>query len=185
MYIRILASLCVALIVAPASAWAASIDRSVDTSASKVGFSISHVFVERVTGTVPIESGTAMFATESPIPASISLTLDATKVSTGDPDQTGCIQSPDYFDVKKFPTWTFTSTKITTNSPTSFGIDGMLTMHGVVQPEHFDVTIQNAGGHQVYHTVGQIDRHVFGMKGSRLDPAIGGIASVTMDVVLK
>jgi polyisoprenoid-binding protein YceI len=184
MYARILVSLCIALIVAPAGAWAAG-ERSIDTSGSKVGFSISHVFVERVTGTVPIESGTASFPSDSPIPASISVQLDATKVSTGDPDQTGCIQSPDYFDVKKFPTWTFTSTKITTHSPTSFGIDGTLTMHGVPQPEHFDVTIRNAGGRQVYHVVGQIDRHMFGMKGSRLDPAIGGTADVTMDVILK
>jgi polyisoprenoid-binding protein YceI len=184
MYARILVAFWIAVMVAPASASAAG-DRSIDTSASKVGFSISHVFVERVNGTVPVENGTASFASDSQIPSSISVTLDATKVSTGDPDQTGCIQSPDYFDVKKFPAWTFTSTKITPHSPTSFGIDGTLTMHGVPQPEHFDVTIQSAGSRQVYHVVGEIDRHMFGMKGSRLDPAIGGIANITMDVVLK
>jgi polyisoprenoid-binding protein YceI len=163
----------------------ANTDRAVDPSASKVGFRISHVFVEHVTGTIPVESGTAVFASDSPIPASVTVTLDATKVSTGDPDQTGCIQSPDYFDVKKFPTWNFTSTKITPHNATSFGIDGALTLHGVSQSEHFEVTIQNAGNRQIYHAVGQIDRHAFGMKGSRLDPAIGGIADVTMDVALK
>lgn len=185
MYVRILVALLTLLGATAPNVAAANTDRAVDPSASKVGFSISHVFVEHVTGTVPIEGGNVVFASDSPIPASVTLTLDATKVSTGDPDQTGCIQSPDYFDVKKFPTWTFTSTKITPHSTGSFGIDGSLTMHGVTQPEHFDVTIQNAGGHQVYHAVGQIDRHVFGMKGSRLDPAIGGVADVTMDVILK
>jgi polyisoprenoid-binding protein YceI len=185
MYARILAALVVALLAAPSYAAAATSDRTVDTAASKVGFSISHVFVEHVNGTVPIASGTAGFSADSPIPSSVTVTLDATKVSTGDPDQTGCIQGPDYFDVKKFPVWTFASTKITPHGPTSFGIDGTLTMHGVGQPEHFDATIQNAGGHQTYHVVGQIDRHVFGMKGSRLDPAIGRIADITMDVVLK
>jgi polyisoprenoid-binding protein YceI len=184
MYIRMLVALLAVFGVAT-PAIAANTDRAVDVTASKVGFSISHVFVERVNGTVPVASGTASFASDSPIPETVTLTLDATKVSTGDPDQTGCIQSPDYFDVKKYPTWTFTSTKITPHGAESFGIDGMLTMHGIAQPEHFDVTIQNAGGHQVYHAVGQIDRHVFGMKGSRLDPAIGGIAAVTMDVVLR
>jgi len=185
MNVRMLVVLCAGLIIAQPNLAAASTDRAVDTATSKVGFSISHVFVERVNGTVPIASGSVSFASDSPIPASIAVTLDATKVSTGDPDQTGCIQSPDYFDVKKFPMWTFTSTKITPKGAASFGIDGTFTMHGVAQPEHFDVTIQNLGGHQVYHAVGQIDRHVFGMKGSRLDPAIGGIADITMDVVLK
>lgn len=185
MHVRIFIALWVALALSPLSAAASGTERSIDVSASKVGFSISHVFVERVTGTVPIASGKASFAGDSPIPESVTLTLDATKVSTGDPDQTGCIQSPDYFDVKKFPTWTFTSTKITPHGVAAFSIDGALTMHGMTQPEHFDVTIQNASGHQVYHAVGQIDRHLFGMKGSRLDPAIGGIAAVTMDVVLR
>jgi polyisoprenoid-binding protein YceI len=185
MHARIVIALCAGLIVAQPNLAAATTDRAVDTAASKVGFSISHVFVERVNGTVPVASGTASFASDSPIPASVTVMLDATKVSTGDPDQTGCIQSPDYFDVKKFPVWSFTSVKITPKGATSFSIDGTLTLHGVAQPEHFDVTIQNAGGHQVYHAVGQIDRHVFGMKGSRLDPAIGGIADITMDVVLK
>jgi polyisoprenoid-binding protein YceI len=174
-----------AMFVIQPSLVAASTDRAVDTVMSKVGFSISHVFVERVNGTVPVASGTASFSSDSPIPESVTVTLDATKVSTGDPDQTGCIQSPDYFDVKKFPTWTFTSTKIISNGAASFGIDGTLTMHGVAQPEHFDVTIRNVRGHQTYHAVGQIDRHLFGMKGSRLDPAIGGIADITMDVILR
>ncbi|HTX03026.1 MAG TPA: YceI family protein [Candidatus Acidoferrales bacterium] len=185
MYVRIITFLCVALIVVSPQIAAANTNRAVDITASKVRFSISHVFVERVNGTVPIASGSASFAGDSPIPASVTVTLDATKVSTGDPDQTGCIQSPDYFDVKKFPTWTFTSTKITANGAASFAIDGTLTMHGVAQPEHLDVTILNASGHQVYHAVGKVDRHLFGMKGSRLDPAIGGIAEVTLDVVLK
>lgn len=185
MYVRIVAALLFMLGATMPDVAVASTDRAIDPHASKVGFSISHVFVERVTGMVPIQGGTVVFASDSPLPASVTLSLDATKVSTGDPDQTGCIQSPDYFDVKKFPTWTFSSTKITQHDATSFGIDGTLTMHGVTQPEHFDVTIQSAGGRQVYHAVGQIDRHVFGMKGSRLDPAIGGIADITMDVVLK
>lgn len=185
MKIPILVVLSAVLFVVSHAIAAASTDRAVDAAASKVAFSISHVFVERVNGTVPIASGAATFANDSQIPASVTLTLDATKVSTGDPDQTGCIQSPDYFDVKKFPTWTFTSTKIIARGATAFSIDGSLTIHGVSQPEHFEVAIHSAGVRLTYHAVGQIDRHVFGMKGSRLDPAIGGIADVTMDVILK
>jgi polyisoprenoid-binding protein YceI len=183
MYARIFVGLFAAFFALSAPAIAAN--RSIDPAASKVEFSIAHVFVEHVIGTVPIESGSATFSSDSPIPASVSVTLDAARVSTGDKDQSACIQSSDYFDVKQFPTWTFTSTKITPQGPSSFGIDGTLTMHGVAQPEHFDVTILNSAARPTYHAVGHIDRHAFGMKGSRLDPAIGGVADVTLDVVLK
>lgn len=185
MYVRFVLGICIALLALSSRALADVRERAVDPAASKVGFSIAHVFVEHVLGTVPIESGSATFSGDSPIPASVNVILDATRVSTGDRDQTACIQSSDYFDVKQFPTWTFASTKITPRGPASFGIDGTLTMHGVAQPEHFDVTIEGAGGRQVYHAVAQIDRHAFGMKGSRLDPAIGGVADVMLDVTLK
>lgn len=164
---------------------AAETTRAIDATASKVQFSIAHVFVEHVTGTVPIASGSVTFASDSQMPSAVNVSLDATKVSTGDRDQTACIQSDDYFDVKKFPVWTFASTKITPHGATAFSLDGTLTMHGVAQPEHLDVTVAGEPSHPVYRATGRIDRHAFGMKGTRLDPAIGGIADITLDIVLK
>ena len=93
--------------------------------------------------------------------------------STGDDDRDGSLQSPDFFDTKKFPTWTFASTAISPQSEAAFGMDGTLTMHGVSQPEHLDVTV-TGGAEPVYHAIGHIDRHAFGMAVTRLDPAIGG-----------
>ncbi len=144
MYVRMLVALFAVLVATPD--WAmATTERSVDASASKVGFQcLAHLRRTR-NGNGSDKGGAATFANDSLIPESVTVTLDATRVSTGDPDQTGCIQSPDYFDVKKFPTWTFASTKITPYTATSFGIEGTLTMHGVTQPEHFSVTIQNVG----------------------------------------
>jgi polyisoprenoid-binding protein YceI len=159
--------------------------RALDPSASKVQFSIQHIFVQNVIGTVPLLSGSVSLSGDSTIPSSVEAVLDATKVATDDPDQTGCIRSPDYFDVKQFPTWTFNSTKITPDGANAFGVDGMLTIHGVAQPEHLDVTVSGDPAHPTYHAVGEIDRHAFGMKGARLDPVIGGTADVTLDIVLK
>jgi polyisoprenoid-binding protein YceI len=159
--------------------------RAVDLTASKVQFSIQHIFVQHVIGTVPILSGSVILSGDAAIPSSVQAVLDATKVSTDDPDQTSCIRSADYFDVKQFPSWTFTSTKITPHGAAAFGMDGTLTIHGVAQPEHLDVTIGGDASHPTYHAVGEIDRHAFGMKGTRLDPVIGGTADVTLDITLK
>ncbi|HEV3157866.1 MAG TPA: YceI family protein [Candidatus Baltobacteraceae bacterium] len=158
---------------------------AIDPVKSTVQFSIEHIFVDRVVGSVPLLSGTVNLPIDSLIPISAAVTLDATRIHTDDPDRDASLESADYFDAKKFSTWTFTSTKIVPASPTSFGMDGMLTIHGVTQPEHLDVSILGDASNPTYHATGHIDRHVFGMKGARLDPVIGNIADVTLDIKLR
>jgi polyisoprenoid-binding protein YceI len=159
--------------------------RTIDTMKSKASFSVTHIWVERVTGVVPILSGSATFDGGSAIPARVIAVLDATRIATGEPDRDRSLESPDFFDSKKFPTWTFVSTKITLRGANSFEMDGNLTIHGVTQPEHASVTVGGDAAHPVYHATAQIDRHAFGMPVTRLDPTIGGTAYVALDVVFK
>lgn len=164
---------------------AAAAPRAIDPVKSTAQFTVQHVFVEHVTGTIPIISGSVVLEPNSVIPVSATAVLDASKVQSGDRDRDDSLRSPDFFDVKKFPTWTFTSTKVMHQGPAAFGMDGMLTIHGVTQPEHLDVTVRGAAAHPEYRAVGKVDRHAFGMTVTRIDPAIGGIASITLDIVLK
>jgi polyisoprenoid-binding protein YceI len=161
-----------------------ALPRAIDPAKSKAQFSIRHIFVEHVTGSVPIASGAVTLAPGSTIPAGVSAVLDATRISSGDPDRDGSLESPDYFDTKKFPTWTFASSKIEATGPASFVVDGTLTIHGVTQPERLEVSVSGTPARPQYHAVGSIDRHAFGMKGTRLDPAIGDQADVTLDISL-
>jgi polyisoprenoid-binding protein YceI len=159
--------------------------RAIDPSKSSAQFSVEHIFVSRVTGKVPILSGEVNLAEGSAIPVEVTAVLDPNGVDTGDHDRDKSLESSDYFDTAKFPTWTFASTKIVANGPNSFGMDGTLTIHGVGQPEHLDVSVSGDPSHPVYHVTGHIDRKAFGMKGARLDPVIGSIADVTLEIVLK
>jgi polyisoprenoid-binding protein YceI len=163
----------------------AATTREIDASASKATFSLQHVFVEHVTGTVPIASGSVTLPTGSTIPESVSAVLNPSKIKTGEDDRDGVLQTPDWFDVKQYPTWTFTSTKISPADANAFGMDGLLTIHGVTRSEHLDVTVTGTPAHPTYHATGTIDRHAFGMTVTRLDPAIGNPVSVTLDVTLK
>ncbi len=158
---------------------------AIDPVHSKAAFSVQHIFVERVTGTVPITGGSVVFQADSAIPESITAELDPAKISSGDRDRDASLVSSDFFNVKAFPTWTFASTKITPVSATSFGVDGTLTIHGVAAPEHLDVTVRGDGARRVYHVLGHIDRQVFHMPVTRLDPVIGKVIDVTLDIVLK
>jgi polyisoprenoid-binding protein YceI len=58
-------------------------------------------------------------------------------------------------------------------------------MHGVGNLEQFAVTIGGTNADPTYHATASIDRHAFGMKGTRLDPVIGNTADVTLDIALK
>ena len=64
-------------------------------------------------------------------------------------------------------------------------MDGLLTMHGVTQPEHLTVVASGSPAHPVYHATAQIDRKAFGMATTRLDPVIGNIVDVTLDIRVK
>ncbi len=159
--------------------------RAIDPAHSIAQFSVQHIWVERVKGTVPILSGSVTLAAGSLIPASATAVLDATQISTDEPDRNRALESPDFFDAEKFPQWTFTSTRIVPKGPNAFEMDGNLTIHGVTQPEELSVTASGTSAHPAYHATGQIDRHAFGMAITRLDPTIGGTAEITLDVTLK
>lgn len=160
-------------------------ERAIDTTKSKATFTVTHVFVEHVSGQVPIQSGSIVLQPNSLIPVSASAVLDPGKVSSGDPDRDASLRSPDFFDAEKFPTWTFVSTKITPRGSAAFEMDGNLTIHGVTQPERLDVTVSGDAEHPTYHATAQIDRHAFGMAKTRLDPVIGASADITLDVTLQ
>lgn len=159
--------------------------RTVDPSQSTAKFCIQHIFVTQVCGSVPIVRGALEIPTGSLIPTKVSGVLDAGRIDTGDRDRDASLESPNYFDAKQFPAWTFVSTKIEGTGPASFGIDGTLTLHGTSQPEHLDVTVRGEAPHQTYHALAHIDRRTWGMKGTRLDPAMGNAAEITLDIVLK
>jgi polyisoprenoid-binding protein YceI len=159
--------------------------RAIDISHSSAQFSVQHIWVEHVTGTVPIAGGSVTLEPGSMIPTAATATLDATKISTGEPDRDRSLESPDFFDTRAFPAWTFASTKIVPKGPNAFDMDGELTIHGVTQPEHLTVTASGTPEAPRYGATAKIERHAFGMTLTRLDPTIGGTVEITLDVLLK
>jgi polyisoprenoid-binding protein YceI len=159
--------------------------RAIDAAKSSAQFSVAHIWVERVTGTVAILSGAVSLQPGSLIPQSATAVLDASHITTGEPDRDRALESPDFFDAAKFGRWTFTSTRILPTGPAAFEMDGDLTIHGVTQPERLDVIASGDPARPEYHAKGQIDRHAFGMARTRLDPTIGGTVDITLDIMLK
>lgn len=70
---------------------------------------------------------------------SIEIDIDATTVSTGNRQLDAQLKGEDFFDIQKFPSITFRSTKIELEKGELKRAQGSLTMLGVAQPVTLDV----------------------------------------------
>ena len=105
----------------------------VEKAHSDALFTIKHM-MSRITGRFSDFSGTVNVDTANPAASSVEFTINAASVDTNLPDRDKDLRGPNFFDVDKYPTLTFKSSKITPASKDKFTVDGTLTMHGVSKP---------------------------------------------------
>jgi polyisoprenoid-binding protein YceI len=182
---RVLAALLAALAVAsrPVSADDGA-TRRLDVAHSHAAFSVSHVYVSKVSGSVPVSSGSVVLAAGSAVPIRIDAVLDPKRVHTDDPDRDDDLQGPDWFDTAHYPSWTFVSTSVAAGADGTFVANGTLTVHGISQPLALHVTTVRGLPNPVYHAVGHASRHAFGMRKTAMDGLIGDDVEITIDAAV-
>src|SRR5271155_1289564 len=84
---------------------------AIDPSHTQLGFAVRHMAVSKVRGRLSKFDGTIEIA-EDPTDSKVSLTIDATSVDTRDETRDNHLRTNDFFDVEHHPTWTFTSTSV-------------------------------------------------------------------------
>ena len=115
----------------PAQALAAT--WNIDPGHSTAGFTVKHLTISTVPGKFGKMAGTIQWDEADITKSSVEATIDATTISTDNPNRDKHLKSPDFFDVEKFPTITFKSTKIE-KAGSGLKVSGDLTMHGVTKP---------------------------------------------------
>ena len=105
----------------------------VEKAHSDALFTIKHM-MSRITGRFSDFAGTINVDTGNPAASSVEFTINAASVDTSLPDRDKDLRGPNFFDVEKYPTLSFKSSKITPASKDKFTVDGTLTMHGVSKP---------------------------------------------------
>jgi polyisoprenoid-binding protein YceI len=87
-------------------------------------------------------SGTIEFAGQ-PEKSRVTVTINMSSVETDTPDLTKHLQTPDFFDVAKFPQATFTSTEIKSGGEkgATHTVTGNFQLHGVTKSITFPATI--------------------------------------------
>jgi polyisoprenoid-binding protein YceI len=108
-------------------------DYVLDPSHTRVGFSARHAMVTKVLGQFDEFEGTAHVDTENPAASTISVTIQAASVTTGNAQRDGHLKTPDFFDIESYPTITFVSTDVERDG-TDWNVTGDLTINATTKP---------------------------------------------------
>ena len=109
----------------------------IDPAHTQAEFSVKHLMIATVRGHFGNVNGTVTIENDDPTTAKIDVSIDATSLDTRDEKRDAHLRSPDFFNVEKYPTITFKSTKVE-RSGDDFRVTGDLTIAGVTRP----VTLQ-------------------------------------------
>jgi polyisoprenoid-binding protein YceI len=143
-----------------AGAEAAPTTWTIDNGHSNVTFSIRHFF-SKVSGSFNKFSGAIVYDPENLAASTVKAEIDAASIDTAHEKRDGHLKSADFFEVEKYPTITFESTKITPAGD-RLKIDGNLTMHGVTKPVTLDGAFLGSGPAKAgFEASTKIDRKEF------------------------
>lgn len=112
---------------ASASTW------SIDGTHSTVGFKVRHMMVSNVRGNFKKFEGTVELDDKDVTKSKVNVSVDTASIDTDNEKRDAHLRDKDFFNVKKFPKMTFTSTKIVKKGD-ALHVTGNLTMHGVTKP---------------------------------------------------
>src|SRR6267143_1017515 len=120
-------------------AGAATSTWQIDPNHSAAQFAVRHLAISTVRGAFTKVNGTIQFDDKDISKSSVEVTIDADSVDTRVPNRDKDLRSDHFFDVQKYPTITFKSTKVEQVEPGKLKVTGDLTIHGVTKPVVLDV----------------------------------------------
>lgn len=115
----------------------------IDPVHSDVSFTVRHMMVSKVRGRLGTFSGEIVTAPEF-ADSTVTATVDATSIDTGNAQRDGHLRSADFFLVDTHPTWTFRSTGLRADGDDHV-LDGELTIKGVTRPVSFALEVNGFG----------------------------------------
>ncbi len=118
-------------------------------------------------------SGTITYSAGDPAKCKINVTVQAASLDTRAPGRDKVLRSDDFFDVEKYPTLSFHSTRVTSTGKETYDVEGDLTIHGVTKRITVPVKVigvrvmPGIGDFAGFETTFNIDRRDFGVLGTR------------------
>jgi len=165
----------------------------IDPRHSSAGFGVTHLMISTVRGEFHGVTGTVVVDDSNISNSKVDVTIDATTLDTREADRDKHLKSEAFFDVAKYPTITFKSTKVEKNPDGSLKITGDLTLRGVTKTAVLTATapknaIKDPWGLQrtAASATTRVNRQDFGVSwNQKLDGGgvvVGDDVSITLDV---
>ncbi len=184
----------VLLAAVPALALAGTSTWTINPAHSHTGFAVKHLVISTVRGEFGKTTGSVVLDDQDITRSTVEATIDATTINTRVPDRDTHLKSPDFFDVAKYPTLTFKSTKVEKAGDGKLKVTGNLTLHGVTKPITLDVEgptgeIKDPWGNtrRGLSATAKLNRKDFGLAWSKMveaGPVVGDEVSIDLEAEL-
>ena len=180
-----------AVFILPASA--ATSTWQIDPNHSSAQFAVRHLGLSTVRGAFTKVNGAMELDSSDVTKSTVNVTIEAASVDTRVENRDKDLRSDHFFDVEKYPTITFKSTKVEQVAPGQLKVTGDLTIHGTTKSVVLDVEgptapTKDPWGNQrlAASATTKINRQDYGVKwNSTMDNGglvVGNDVAITIDV---
>jgi polyisoprenoid-binding protein YceI len=164
----------------------------IDPNHTAAGFSVKHMMVSTVRGTLGPVAGTIEYDGKSVESVKADVTIDVNGINTGNPNRDKDLRSENFFDVTNNPKATFKSKRVEAAGEGKFRLIGDLTLHGVTKEVALDVEgpsaplkQPNSGLRVGASATTKINRRDFNVQYNRMveaAPVVGDEIQVQIDI---
>ncbi len=112
---------------------------SIDTAHSVAEFKVKHMMISNVKGQFAKVTGVLSLDESDLTDSRVEALIEAASIETRDAQRDAHLKSADFFDVEKFPTLSFKSTRISLVRDGELAVEGDLAIRGVTRKVLFSV----------------------------------------------
>ena len=141
-----------------------------DSSHTRVGFSVEHMGFSTVMGHFSDVDGTVQFDLKNPNQTQLNFVIDTDSIDTAWAARDKHLKTDEFFNVEKYPTMSFKSTQVNFINPQQAKVTGDFTLLGQTKPLTLNLTLKKIDNSPLtkepvigFRATGNIDRTAYGM----------------------
>lgn len=163
----------------------------IDTTHSEVHFKVKHMMVSTVSGAFKNFEGGMESQGETPENAKIWFSADIDSIDTNNEQRDAHLKSDDFFNAEKYPSLTFSSSRMIKKSEGKYEMIGDLTIRDITKEikldvEYFGTAVDPYGQMKAgFEINGAISRKAFGLKWNALTETGGVVVSDDVKLVMN
>jgi polyisoprenoid-binding protein YceI len=158
---------------------------------SSINFAVRHLMVSKVRGVFHDWTGSLELDHDDLTKSKVDVTVQVASIDTKEEKRDAHLKSADFFDVEKFPTMTFKSTKIEKVSAEEVNMHGDLTLAGVTKQVVLKTEVSGiqkdpwGGTRTGFSATTSIDREDFGLKWNAALEAGGVVVGKKVEIHIE